>query len=465
MKTLRLFLFLFILSFTIPTHAQLWEKVASGGEFCVALRSDGTLWSWGFNGNGQLGINSLTQQIVPVQIGSDINWADVACGGWHCLAIKDDGTLWAWGFNGGGQLGINSIVDADIPVQVGSDNDWALIDAGQAHSVAIKTDGTLWAWGFNFYAQLGQLGGDNILVPTQAGTDNDWIKATAGGSHTLALKSDGSLWGCGADASGQVGDGTTSDAVESFIEIVPGTDFTDVSAGFEYSLAVRSDGTLWSWGFNGSGQLGTGDFVQQSFPVQVGTDNNWMTARAGSTHAFAIKQDQTLYGWGFNAYGEVGNGTTDSPTSPVQIGTDNDWIEIAPAKGFIIGSGVYGLHSTGRRSSQEYICATGSNFNGQLGNGTTTDQHEFSCETSAEGISVNEAQKMLSVYPNPSTEVIRLLTGGSANGTVYTITDMSGKQALSGIIKSEAQEINISILPPGIYSLNIGNHFVKIVKE
>jgi alpha-tubulin suppressor-like RCC1 family protein len=141
--------------------------LAAGHYHSLARKTDGTLWAWGQNNLGQLGIGNTTNQTVPVQVGAATNWASISVGDYHSFALKTDGTLWAWGYNISGQLGIGNTTNQTVPVQLGSATDWASVDGGYAHTLALKTDGTLWAAGYNYYGQLGigSTTDQNILVP------------------------------------------------------------------------------------------------------------------------------------------------------------------------------------------------------------------------------------------------------------------------------------------------------------
>ena len=169
--------------------------VAAGSQHSVAIHPDGTLWAWGEDVFGQLGDGTTnTERLAPVQVGTDKNWALIAADERHSFAIKTDGTLWAWGSNGNFQLGDGTATDRSTPVQIGTDTHWAAVAAGDSHSLAIKTDGTLWAWGNN---QFGQLGFPPTVVqtaPVQIGTDRNWTSVAAGGAHSMAIKTDGTLW-------------------------------------------------------------------------------------------------------------------------------------------------------------------------------------------------------------------------------------------------------------------------------
>ena len=256
----------------------------------------------------------------------------------HLLTVRSDGTLWAWGANTGGQLGDGTKVAKDLPNQIGVRTNWIKAFAGGSHSLALRSDGTLWAWGLNTYGQLGAVrmetffktnvstnttGGTNTTTnvtsyqkevavsdqvrPIQVGTPKNWLTLSAGGQHNLALKKDRSLWVWGDHSKGQLGLGlvgaaTTETNTNSAKVISPtrlgSASWSDVSAGLDHSLGVRSDGTLWAWGNNGTGQLGDGTRVERKTPVQIGAANNWKKVWSGNVASFAQKNDGSLFQWG-----------------------------------------------------------------------------------------------------------------------------------------------------------------------
>ena len=183
--------------------------------------------------------------------------ADVACGSWHTLILKTDGTLWACGGNESGQLGIKEVADQAVPVQVMTDV--AAIAAGGVYSAAIKTDGTLWTWGDNEYAQLGT--GDTRPRSMPVQVMEDVAQVSLGAYHTFVIKTDGTLWGWGWDRFNQLGTGQPLAGEVQRYTKEPAQVMTDaalVDAGTWSTLAVKTDGTLWTWGSDTSGQLGTG---------------------------------------------------------------------------------------------------------------------------------------------------------------------------------------------------------------
>ena len=185
-----------------------FQQVAAGANHTVALKSNGTLWTWGDNYYGQLGNGTMANKSSPAQVGTATNWQAVAAGSSHTVALRSDGTLWAWGWNEFGQLGNGTdgtFAREFSPVQVGTATNWQAVAAGWYHTVALKSDGTLWAWGQNDYCQLGDGTTANKSSPVQVGTATNWQAVAAGQCHTVALKSDGTLWAWGYNRYGAVG--------------------------------------------------------------------------------------------------------------------------------------------------------------------------------------------------------------------------------------------------------------------
>jgi alpha-tubulin suppressor-like RCC1 family protein len=288
------------------THSADWVSIAAGNGYTIAIKSDGTLWAWGWNPYGNLGDGTTDNKYSPVQIGSD-KWVSISGGDLHTKAIKSDGTLWAWGYNGHGELGNGApVMQSNSPTQEATHStDWVSVSAGGYHTIALKSNGTLWAWGYNGLGSLGDGTTTDKNSPVQIGSDNKWISIAAGGGwgHTIALKSDGTLWAWGANFDGQLGDGTTAQRNSPTQEATHSTDWISISAGNDHTIALKSDGTLWAWGDNGYGQLGDGTIIDKHSPVQIGSDK-WFSISAGRDHTIALKSDGTLWAWGDNGYGQ-----------------------------------------------------------------------------------------------------------------------------------------------------------------
>jgi len=250
--------------------ATTWVAVSAGKSHTVALKKDGTLWAWGSNANGELGIGTLDPSNVPVQTGVAknyfTNWTAVSAGARHTLGRRADGTLWSWGDNSKGQLGLLALDDptvpaqAMLPTQVGPDtsNRWVSVTAGSEHSLAVRSDGALFAWGGNGFGQLGiDLQTADVGIPTQVGVDTHWTVVAAGGYHNLAIKTDGTLWAWGSNNQGQLGDGSTLD-VALPLRIGTESGWLVIAPGLGHSFAFKADNTLWGWGSNQEGQQGNG---------------------------------------------------------------------------------------------------------------------------------------------------------------------------------------------------------------
>ena len=299
-----------------------------------ALFSDGGLWAWGWNDYGQLGDNTITSRSSPVQtIAGGTNWKSVAGGGLHTAAIKTDGTLWSWGYNGNGQLGDNTITQRNSPVQtISGGTNWKLVAGGQYHTAAIKTDGTLWLWGRNSNGQLGDNTTTNQSSPVQTiSSGTNWKLVACGQYHTAAIKTDGTLWTWGRNDFGQLGDNTVTHRSSPVQTIAGGTNWKLVAGGTYHTAAIKSDGTLWLWGWNLFGQLGNNTVTNSSSPVQtIASGTNWKLVACGGNHTAAIKTDGTLWSWGVNNYGQLGDNTRTQRYSPVQtIAGGTNWKLVA----------------------------------------------------------------------------------------------------------------------------------------
>jgi alpha-tubulin suppressor-like RCC1 family protein len=403
--------------------------------FSLALKIDGTVWAWGYNGDGELGDNTKINELFPVQvhgasnIGNLTGIISLSAGYAHILALKNDGTVWAWGDNSNGELGNNNTVSTSIPVQVrGSDNIGFLtgisaIAAGQQFSLALKNDGTVWAWGEN---STGQLGDNSSLerhtpVPVHS-VDNTGVlrnitSLVAGGGHALALASDSTVYAWGFNINGELGNNTQlNDSLPAQVHgsnnsgILTGV--SSISAGDYFSAAIGPGGTVWTWGFNFYGQLGVNDTTERNVPVEVHGPGNlgFLTGinaiSLGDEHVIALKNDDSYWSWGWNAYGQLGDGSV----------TDK-WIAnpiINPCSAFL-------------------------------------------------GINSINSDKHLSILPNPNSGSITLQSTEEL-GAIMIYTTL-GDLVYSNITKEYSTQIDISNRAPGIYIVRVQNRSIKLVKE
>ncbi len=251
---------------------------------------------------------------------------------WQQLATFVPG-LWMWGRNNFGQVGDNTTADKSSPVQtVAGGTNWKQLGCGYSHTAVIKTDGTLWMWGQNLYGVLGDgtIANKSSPVQTIAGGSN-WSQVASGNSITAAIKTDGTLWVWGVNGSGQLGDGTTLSKSSPIQTITGGTNWKQVSPGYFYTAAIKTDGTLWTWGDNSYGQLSDNTVVVKSSPVQtVAGGTNWTQVSGGAWHGASIKSDGTLWTWGRNDVGQLGDNTTISKSSPIQtIAGGTNWKSVS----------------------------------------------------------------------------------------------------------------------------------------
>jgi len=238
--------------------------------------TNSSLWACGFNNLGRLGDGTIINKSSPIQVGSLTDWNTI-CAGNSSYSVKSTGTLWAWGPNGNGELGNGTRTAVSSPIQIGSLTNWKQVNGCNLAAHAIKTDGTLWGWG------LGNRLGDGTIIskssPIQIGSLTTW-KAVAGiGPSLVALKTDGTIWSWGTDGySGTLGQGTTSTNRSSPTQIGLLTNWKQVSCGYNFMGAVKTDGTLWVWGDNYYGQRGDGTTNDSLTPEDVAGVGSGMAA-------------------------------------------------------------------------------------------------------------------------------------------------------------------------------------------
>jgi hypothetical protein len=317
-----------------------WSSIGAIEGAASAIKTDGTLWTWGKPQNGRLALIGASYTYSPTQVGTLTNWKESASGsgGRSMLVTKTDGTMWTWGDNIQGDLGDGTTIARSSPVQIGGLTNWSVISHGFRHAAVIKTDGTLWTWGWNDTGQLGDGTKINKSSPVQVGALTTWLAVSAAYKATFAIKTDGTLWSWGNNTFGMLGKGDTI-LKSSPVQVGALTNWKSIECGQQHTLAIKTDGTLWTWGYGEQGTLGQGATTNLLSPVQVGSLTTWKSVSAGWSSGTAIKTDGTLWTWGYNPSNGnwLGLGDTGiSRSSPVQVGLLTNWVAIAAGDNFTI---------------------------------------------------------------------------------------------------------------------------------
>ncbi len=354
-------LFTSIPQWAVNAVAPVTPQIDGGYAHTIALKNDGTVWTWGNNSYGQLGDGTTTGSKTPQTLTNISGVKAIAAGMYHNLVLKNDGTVWAWGINGSGQLGDGTYTTKTVPQQVANLSNVKAIAAGENFSAALKEDGTVWTWGSNSYGQLGDRTNTARTAPVQASI-SDVKSIAAGTSHLVALKTDGTVWAWGNNSSGQLGDDSMDDRNYP-VRTRKSNDIrtTKVACGINTSYYINSSGLLYAWGSNSQGQIGDGSTTNRTAPVLISLQSKVIDIAGGALFAVALREDGTVWAWGRNDYGQIGDGTNVNTSTPLQI------------------SGLSGITAVGCGSFHSMawlndgtVFAWGNNSWGQLGDGTTT---------------------------------------------------------------------------------------------
>ncbi len=354
---------------SLPLLALLLGLFGLLSEGQAAAPQDGSPWSWGYNGYGQLGDGTTELSNVPIEVSGLSEVVSVSGGLAHSVALKSDGTVWSWGLNSVGQLGNGTTSDSpSLPVEVAGIDRVIAVSAGIEHSIALKSDGTVWGWGGNRFGQLGNGSSDDSSIPVQVAGLDRITNVAAGGYRNLARRSDGTFWtwgtpglggagferettrglpvqvqgpvgvvdvAVGIDHSlalkdglvyawglnryGQLGDGSNVDSPDNLVLVKGLKDIVALGAGSYHSLATTKTGNVWAWGWNGSGQLGNGTTTDSPVPVQVKGLSGVSAVAAGWYHSMALTRDGTVWVWGDNLFGKLGDGSFRQSAVPQKL--------------------------------------------------------------------------------------------------------------------------------------------------
>lgn len=446
-------------------NAQCWIDVATTAQATALLKNDGTIWTTGSNWFGLLGDGQ--SPMIPhdpntfrrdyyAPISSDTSWVKLYSGLRHFFAIKNDGTLWAWGENDYGQLGVGDLNHRNVPTLVNNDTNWAYVEGGSVHTIALKTNGTIWVWGDGVWGQLGMGSLYLSKVPVQLGTDTDWVQVNAANLICRGLKSNGTIWTWGANSNGNLGIGTMSTPV--FIPTqMAGTNYTSVSSAGG-ALMLKQDSSLWVAGYNVTGAYGNhGSNILN--PTQWGTDKDWIMVKScGGSNTICMKSDSSLWVCGSNYWGQLGiiDTCAGNYCSYQQLLTGVEDIKKISSKARFVTV----LRNDGN------LLGWGENHHGELGNGFTntplpTIIGEYGCWPTAVS-SINNNKGAAVIYPNPSYGNTKLKVDlkknyGELNIEIYTVVG----QRIKGIL-TKAQSGHMDI---DLSSLPMGNYLVKVMVD
>ena len=310
-----------------------WVSASAGNQHSLAIRANGTLYAWGAGSTGRLGDNTVVNKSSPVLVAGGISdWISVSAGTSHTLGLRATGQLYAWGLATSGRLGDNSTVAKSSPVLVsGGFVDWISASAAESHNLGLRANGVLYAWGAGTSGRLGDgttLGKSSPVVVS--GGFADWISAAVGTNHSLGVRANGTLYAWGANVYGQLGDNTVINKAVPTLVVGGFVNWIDASCGDYHSLGLRANGTLYAWGSGISGQLGDNTSVSRSSPVLVvGGITDWVMASGGNLSSIAVRANGTAYSWGQGSFGLRGNGTLNTASSPGLIsGGFTDWVSV-----------------------------------------------------------------------------------------------------------------------------------------
>jgi alpha-tubulin suppressor-like RCC1 family protein len=388
---------LFFSSILLIAPAADVVSIWGGARGTTVLKSDGTVWTWGANFGGKLGINdanTTNRSLVPVEVHGPGNVdylhsvSAIMGGEVHNVAVNSDGTVWTWGNNFQGGLGDGTTNDSALPIQAGLLSVPPLTNVvslgGRTYfNLAVKTDGTIWGWGMGTSGQIGNGGNTNCLTPMQVlnsqpgGAVNSPRQVSCGYTYGVALLTNGTVWTWGIGGHGELGAGATTTSLTP-IQVTGLSNVIAVSSGWKHTLALKNDGTVWAWGLNSHGELGDGTSNNQISPVQVLNVSNIVAVSGGDYNSIALRNDGTVWKWGLNDVGELGFGTNDNTlpgagdsvvhTFPAQVTQDR------------FGNGFSNVVLVANRDYHNIAVKTdgsvwmwGANDQGQCGDGTTND--------------------------------------------------------------------------------------------
>ena len=343
------------------------------GNLALASPKGAGLYTFGSNSNAATGLGITSGSTdVPTAVGEELNWTKVSAGGTFTIAINEKGELWAWGNSAGGRTGLGLSEGVTlVPTLVCNKRNWTDISAGTRHSLGIA-DGKLYAWGDNLTGQtgLGTVHG-NTLVPTLVDDKETWTHISAGGTstegHSLAITSNGHLYSWGSNKDGRTGFNAAQGEITIPLPLSISHTWTQVAAGSNHSLALTSKGELYAWGSNEHGKTGLNRTEGAThIPTLVSNSRNWSHIAVGLYHSLAIADQGDLYAWGDNSDGATGLDTRESSANvPTLVNSSDTWVGV---------QAVPGRRSSGAVTNDNRIFMWGLGDSGRLGTGDSVSR-------------------------------------------------------------------------------------------
>ncbi|PWG79209.1 hypothetical protein DDR33_18145 [Pararcticibacter amylolyticus] len=427
-----------------------WKAVAAGDDFTVFIKQDGTLWGVGNNSWTVNTYNSATDKFDILQLGNESDWAAVAVSWAHVLALKTNGELWTWGYNYGNlgdgttaersQFANRRLVLYNVKkIAAGPSNNGTI-----PYSYAISTAGNLFACGGNAKGQLGDGSTSRRLSWVLAGNDNDWVDIQAGQETGIGLKQNGTVFAWGNNLSGNLGDGTTTNRLSP--QQVPSlANITQISSHGSTAFAIQNNGKLWVWGSNGSGQAGVTSLTKILTPTEVMPGSTWASVSSSSYYSMGIQTNGSLWGWGENMSGEQGNGGTWGSSTPALVDGGSSYVSVytnlawggstfAVRKGVTCTgiSRVSGQSANNNSASQDFIVSFNAAITGLETNYTkyfnlTSQKSALTSATPVAGTSNTQWKISVSV-PDNVTDVLSFVTQTGNGGSAAIINSITSPQ-------------------------------------
>ena len=331
----------------VPVGKVTVPKLEIGATHTAALKTDGTVWTWGSNSYGQLGTGDNINKAMPAKVMDIENAIDISVGSYNTVVVKDDGTVWSFGYNGYGQLGDGTSSSRNTPVQVIKQNGKPLekivkISAGTNKTIALDENGNVWVWGNTYKSTATKLTTINnaidispSYVVTQTGKvytlegekleiDNI-LRVSEGTNHALFLTKEGTGYSIGANSNGQLGDGTTVSKNSPTVIKTEKSNLTDIKelkAGSGSSMAIMKNGDTYTWGSNNNNKLGTTATKNQIYPTKLENVNTSISGDIGTDNGGIIDIQGFVYMWGLGTYGNLGNSLYNTSVEPVLVGAE-----------------------------------------------------------------------------------------------------------------------------------------------